>query len=223
MAAAVEPRWRQATFIQDVRSRVSASQLTRFQKMYTEPFFVINVDPVVPAPVRMRLTVSGSQQATYVVTLQSTGLFKCSCKDAIMTCRRNGCVCKHVCFVLYRVLRHEGLDFFDNLQLTPDEVGSIASRASQIQIQEVDRSNPPHVAPRPDQLHFDFCHSKRPHQIEAGDDCPICFDALLGSDVMRFCPECGNGVHQTCIVKWMEHRSTCVYCRSKLWSNYRGD
>ena len=51
------------------------------------------------------------------------------------------------------------------------------------------------------------------------DECPICFDAFTGANNL-FCQTCGNVVHEKCIIKWLETRKDCIYCRSTVWANY---
>jgi hypothetical protein len=76
----------------------------------------------------------------------------------------------------------------------------------------------------------DFMTSTKP--MADTDECPMCYDSLLNpaeaastAAVVRYCPECKNGVHRACILKWFEHapRRTCVCCRSAVWVNYNDE
>lgn len=115
--------WRQPAFLQDAARCASVPQMSRLKKMYHEPFFLIDATTrTTGAPgtsvasvsvtssssscSQVRFSVSGSAATVYTVVLKSSnGHMTCSCKDAILTCRRVRCACKHVCFVAFRVLR----------------------------------------------------------------------------------------------------------------------
>lgn len=243
--------WRQQAFVQAVSRKVSAAQFARFKKMYHEPFFMLSASSATDSGSGasgssgsiVRFTVSGSAQATYVLTITRAGEVRCSCKDAIMNCRRIGCVCKHACFVLYRVLKRESLALFDDgLRLSASEMDAIAAEVASgrmLQMQEQEASagsridiealcvrmargarvdNTTHATNPPD-----FMTVARPPG--EGADCPVCYDVLGGDGGgVRGCPDCGNAVHRDCIVKWIRNapRATCVYCRSGVWARYDG-
>ena len=65
-------RWREPTFIAEVKSRVSTDQFTRFSKMYHEPFFLLDCH-------NPTFKVSGSTKSEYFVTVQPNGSMKCTC------------------------------------------------------------------------------------------------------------------------------------------------
>ncbi len=230
--------WRDPEFLARVASTVSPPQLARFKKIYTEPFFLMN------ASIRdngvMRFAVSGSTATQYVLELSpETGRMRCSCKDACMNCHRLGYACKHVCFVLYRVLRlDDDLAFFrDELTVSEAHRAAIAQRIqtganellhppATITPDEVDRmcdhlaavrSTGPTIRRRT----HSFLEVARP-PTEA-DECPVCYDLLLrhGAE-LRGCPDCGNAIHKLCVDRWLAcaARRSCVYCRSTVWSAY---
>jgi hypothetical protein len=239
--AAAAAVWRQPAFIRLVGETVSDPQLSRFKKIYHEPFFVLSVRGASGASAAT-FKISGSTRTAYVVDIAANGTTRCSCMDAVMHCRNNDCVCKHVCFVLYRVLRLVRVDFFDDLVLAPEEVGAIAGSVAMRRAAGGEEFREPTApAMRPDQVDA-MCHGdgrKRPRPQEAGtsaahdftavrrppepnDECPVCYDALYARDDLRGCPSCGNGVHRACVVRWLENspRATCVYCRSPAWGAY---
>lgn len=97
--------WRDPEFIASVRSMVSRPQFDRFKRMFHQPFYVLSgsVDEA-----QMRFAVSGSERNEYTLhVVRSTGRVTCDCRDATGHCRRLGAICKHACFLLYRVLRHD--------------------------------------------------------------------------------------------------------------------
>ena len=138
--------WRSRAFLAEVAAAVSPAQLSRFKKIYHEPFFVLSarVSPspdwvgvaagdgqaVATAAGTVRFGVSGSARAVYTVALAPDGACACTCMDAAINCRRARCVCKHVCFVLYRVLRLQGTAFFMNANRLPE--GLVADTAASV-------------------------------------------------------------------------------------------
>lgn len=222
-------RWREPAFIADVKSRVSKDQFGRFQKMYHEPFFLLGEAEQSGDRV---FKVSGSTQTEYAVAVKSDGGFKCSCMDASVNCRKKNCVCKHVCFMVYRVFRFDRIDFLQTHKLTEDEIARVAefgvtdalSRPAETVFTHRDIDSLCAImgnvgiganAITRMRNEIDFTLVKR--RPEPGSDCPVCFDELLrhGSDSivavsecvrvvgLLGCPSCGNGVHELCARRWL--------------------
>lgn len=205
--------------------------------MYHEPFFVIDVVMTGTASVGtiIKFLVSGSTQTNYVVSITSGGEVTCSCKDAMIHCRRDRCVCKHACFVVFRVMRIETLGLLETLRLRPAEVRAISigvvtngmhweSRypehvLSSAEVSDICSRN---EEPRAVDLTKQFAIVLR--MPEKGDECPICYDLLegVGQEEMRGCPDCGRGIHAKCVNRWIANsaRATCVFCRSSVWEQY---
>ena len=166
-------------------------------------------------------TICGSTRHIYQVKLRETGTISCDCPDMKIHCKKQACVCKHVCFVIMKVLR-----------LSQNSVSTICST-------EVFTTA------------FNFCETGSKHDLSITNDsiinayrkvqkgttlfdinedsrmsdaeCPICFDAIAESDsaACKSCPDCKNVVHKVCIEKWMQFgKINCVYCRSTTWSTY---
>lgn len=228
MDAPAAPRWRQPAFVDAVRRSVSAAQFARFEKVAYEPFFMLASAAGADA---LRFEVSGSTRARYLLTVaRATGEVRCTCKDALINCRRLGCVCKHACFVAYRVMKLEGLGLLRDLRLAPAEVEAVAAEVARGAAQREQRrqladaealaerlggvtiSARAPSAPRPQQQRgvppaapaapaCDFRAVARPP--EPGDECPVCYDALVaGAPDLRGCPDCGKALHRACAAKW---------------------
>ena len=204
-------RWREPAFVADVKSRVSKDQFTRFQKMYHEPFFLLGgeeaSESVEGTPSSSRRTagsqdrvfrVSGSTASEYNVFVKPDGSFRCSCMDANVNCKKKNCVCKHVCFIFYRVFKFDRIGFFETHKLTADELARVAHfnstealtrpadtvfTASDIDslcagIGSVSIGTSTGSSTRLNKP--DFTVIKRVPEID--DDCPVCYDALLKDD-----------------------------------------
>lgn len=233
-------------FRQDAFRRLAVSspeQLRRLNRVFSEQFFLLSTDTTPPEGDDMALArflvSSSSGSSSYEVVLRRSGFFHCSCPDARGHCVRHMCVCKHVCFLLVRVLRRLDVGFFDGaprFRLSSDaiedvqrkcrdiashaEAGAIASRVS----------GDCAAAPRGHATDLLFGAPRR--EPEAGvDECPVCYEALvsLGGDeahprgALVGCPACGNGVHAACMVRWLAHAPvpSCVYCRDTVWRSWR--
>lgn len=115
--------------------------------------------------------------------------------------RRLGIVCKHISFIVCKVigLRHT-LNFFGEHKLSMAAVEACKSALG----------NACSFG-----LNSEFKSSSR--ELDKTDACPICYDEY-GDQAVLSCPDCGNYVHEDCIMVWLERKKTCVYCRSESWS-----
>jgi hypothetical protein len=217
------PRWRDPQFMRSVRDRTHAWQFSRFAKMYSEPFILtrVNVSGSVSMGTSIVFHVSDSTQAPYLVKVTSAGTLTCSCRDASINCRRLGCVCKHACFIVFRVLQIEDETFFDRLRLTEAQLSSAAFRAITGSFQCI------RVAPldsSPSTLALTTSTTTTPRfDIVTREltECPVCYDNMSVGSILG-CPSCGNGVHRRCMDRWLStvQHATCVHCRSRVWDQY---
>ena len=130
MAQPNAPAWRSGEFMTMARRVVSARQFDRFKRMYSQPFFVLAGEV---RPAEMVFTVSGSERDAYILRLvRSTGRISCSCRDACVNGARLGCICKHACFLLYRVLRLGDVRPMTTRSLSAELFDSLVARATQV-------------------------------------------------------------------------------------------
>ena len=201
----------------------STAQLKRIYKIYNEPFYVISSGA---ADTVATFEISGSKRAVYrIVVNTATRKITCNCPDSYLNCSRLRCHCKHACFLVFRVFRGVSVDpdgFFTNLQLTRQEVDAIVTRMvtndfDRMQVTQVTQDT--QVKNKGD-ARRDF--EKVLRVPSADDECPVCYCLLLWSKKSLLgCPDCGNGIHQDCAQRWMQHAEvpTCVYCRSTVWKD----
>ena len=209
---------------------MSPGQRARAEKVYTEPFFLTS-RPSDPSAACLKFDVSGSKADVYVVSLvrsppvgRDEGAFTCTCMDARLGCRRLGCVCKHVCFVVLRVLRRP--DFFGVGSLAG--VAEIFARFESLATEDTLRPLPrPHdpSAPSGSGSGGNAAFETVARPPDPGDDCPVCYDTLApftGKKLLG-CPECGRGIHEACARRWLAVAAckTCVYCRSPVWRAFK--
>lgn len=130
--------WRDPEFIASVRSIVSRPQFDRFKRMFSQPFYVLSgsVDES-----QMRFAISGSERNEYILRIvRSTGSLSCDCRDATGNCHRLGVVCKHMCFLLYRVLRHDDAFAMQTLRLGASAFDALLPRARRVVDRTGDRT-----------------------------------------------------------------------------------
>jgi hypothetical protein len=150
--------------------------------------------------------------------------FECSCKDYKLHANKQKKVCKHICFIVCKFARIMDPHFFETKMLTREQFEHIVQSA---RLLESDRS----VFQK--QETFSDCFMDLSGSVISKftilikpimetDTCPICFDNF-GSDQSLFvnCPDCHNVIHKQCINVWLEKKSTCVFCRSDVWTKYK--
>ncbi|XP_054788735.1 uncharacterized protein LOC129294411 [Prosopis cineraria] len=147
----------------------------------------------------------GATANVYTVTLSS--LPSCSCPDRTSPC-------KHILFVLIRVLglppdhfslrrrtiRPSQLRRLLDLPTLPDALAGASLRQ------------------RFHQLFFSERQEPRV-EVEDGTSCPICLEEIGKDDEVVACGTCRNPIHDECLVKWKRSRgrrmTSCVICRAR--------
>ncbi|KAH7657649.1 Mitogen-activated protein kinase kinase kinase protein [Dioscorea alata] len=160
----------------------------------------------------------GATGNVYTVTLTATP--SCTCPDRTIPC-------KHILFVLLRVLR---LPFDDvclrrrvlrpchltRLLAIPTSAATLAGPRARERFHQL-YSTPAGIL----NMHT------RPRPLEEGTLCPICLEPMSDDDdggALVTCRTCGNSLHGECLAKWRRSRgrraATCVVCRSR-WQEQR--
>lgn len=228
MSSASQPR---SISSADILQNSSPQQAKRYEKIYVEPFYVISKDFVNTAEKIATFKISGSMRDVYTVDLFRNGKTSCSCIDSSIHCRKHGCVCKHVCFVAYRVFRLADASIVRDLAFSPANVAAVVDKLA---------------ADMFDASLFTRAEEEKDDEEEGGgcargccfacyrkpapeDECPVCYCVLLDGEKKKNdrqrellgCPSCGNAIHRECIERWIANAPmpTCVYCRSTVWKN----
>ena len=220
---------------QQARRVLSSQQCKRFEKIYVDPFYVVSSE--LDESALPRFAISGSTQNVYRLSLGRNGRFTCSCPDAYMNCERLHCICKHACFVIFRVFRMahvlgsgsgSGSSSSRNVDICTLSSRDVDAMVARVVLDDFDRL---HVSSSSSSssttVKADFEIIRRPPAPD--DECPVCYSLLLQpTAVARFeplvgCPDCGNSIHRECARRWMVHAvvPSCVFCRSKVWKEFR--
>jgi len=226
---------------------MNADQATRFQKVSSENFYLLNLEK--NANDNLVLDVSGSTANLYQTTIypKSRTVF-CSCPDARSGAKARGCVCKHVCFILSRVFKIPLpdliSDFFRNhLVLTDKLMEVILTRYAVLEsaslkhqefvneaflekFQELKLNASASTAAATKSntpSHISKYAVKKELDAEEELECMICYD-IMQKDNSIECPLCHNLVHKGCMEKWLKSgKKNCIYCRSDVWKDYNKD
>ena len=147
------------------------------------------------------------ENKTRKVAISSFDEVSCSCIDFRIRCKKLKISCKHILYVLDRIMKLD-MSVVKNLKIKQkDQFYSVFNRIKRKFVAE------------PDPM---FKINENKH-IEEDEVCPICYTEF-GPDKENIdalqCPDCSNLVHRDCMKFWLENavRKTCVYCRSSKWS-----
>jgi hypothetical protein len=150
--------------------------------------------------------VMGASGMPYNIKIRQGSFISCSCPDH----DKNHKLCKHLLFVLIRVLKESRLtvqnDYFVKGIFATTQ--STFDKCIQYSIDVSVNVDMPLL-------------SGMVQQRDTTDEsCPICFEDFVKSEDLVYCKtSCGKSVHTDCFVKWAKVRTaTCVYCRSNwVW------
>ena len=123
----------------------------------------------------------------------------CNCFDWRIRCRNFMIPCRHVFYVLKRILGYELYDYYDNRIMDKELFEKL------VRDKLINR----------DQF--------RGEQRQGVNDkvCPVCFSDFQGCPIARTveCPDCTNVTHLDCANVWLEHsaRKACAICFSDNW------
>ena len=162
-----------------------------------------------------KFNVCGTTGNVYTVSIKETPI--CTCPDHMVRRRR----CKHIYFVLLRVLKVKYTMMFDD-DNSIDEDQEVYSQG------ELERmfNNCPRIVQnimvneqakrKYNQIKNNMSMSKHKEKREQ-ETCPVCLDDMDEDDELDYCKfHCGNPIHIDCFKMWCRQRGThrCVYCNN---------
>ena len=122
----------------------------------------------------------------------------CNCMDWRVRCRNQMIPCKHIYYILHRILGYELFDYFDNQIMKPEMFEQLVNAK--------------------------LAAKRRTHMDDGGledKECPICFTDFKGYDakLVKKCPECRCCAHEDCAKMWVLHsvKKACAICGSANW------
>lgn len=230
---------------------MNASQSKRYNKLSSEPFYLLNKKY---EDDKYIFDMSGSKQDIYTVVIYSEssndpGQIACNCPDMNSWAKKQHVVCKHCCFILFKVIKcfnktkdkvylnskHSIIktDFFDKLWLNQQELDFIKQLFDKITLINTEYTDSKLIEKYNKLVNdvdtgkviLSFEGKNNTKVIESDDECPICSCTLLENDdtidTLLSCPICHAYIHKECMDIWIKHgHDTCVYCRSDIWKRY---
>ncbi len=153
--------------------------------------------------------IMGNSGTAYGISMIENGNIHCTCPDHNI----NGNLCKHLLFVLIRVLGFNKDSVFTDYYIPVHEEQNEEFKISPLTVERCIRY----------MEHREILQTKEgKRDVNKEDPCPICLEDL-GDEPLLWCKtQCGNSVHRSCFMKWCEKKSrgqaTCVLCRAQwIW------
>nr|UUT39813.1 MEL [Nicotiana benthamiana] len=157
----------------------------------------------------------GATGNVYIVNLSTTP--SCSCPDRTTPC-------KHILFVLIRVL---GVSIDDTCLLRRTLRPCELQRFLSLPISTESLAKP-NVRERFHETFFKERPKSSPLRIEIEDGvtCPVCLEEMNKGERVAACRKCRNPLHEECLMQWKRsnrRRSiSCVICRAR-WRDMRAE
>lgn len=155
-----------------------------------------------------------SREKYTIVFNKSQANFTCNCKDFTFRAKSRDIVCKHITFIICKVLGIYDHTFFETKKLSSDYQKRMARIIGSSGLWNNNSISVKH-------LNSEF-NKNTVRKLNTEDPCPICCDTF-GSGETISCPSCHQFVHKSCMDIWLKQSDKCVYCRSENWSNYIKD
>ena len=174
----------------------------RIQRALSERIYIIGFSVDTDVGI-IRFHVHGSQTKQYIVRLAIDNTITCTCWDFIQ--RGNKHPCKHILYIIMRVLRFTAIDLhLDRWEFNSGVVDAIlyaTASCLEVEIQEESSAAPAEV-----------------ENLRADTLCVICFsDFEAGSsEELAKCHQCKHVLHSSCLQIWLQHRRTCPFCRAVI-------
>ncbi|KAG1330109.1 mitogen-activated protein kinase kinase kinase 1 [Cocos nucifera] len=149
----------------------------------------------------------GATGNVYIVTLASTS--SCTCPDRSVPC-------KHILFVLLRVLRLSvGDACIWRRTLRPWQLARLLGTPTAPDVLAGSRAR--------ERFHRLFSVNSDVGRTRAREDddavCPICLEEMGGGGRLVTCSTCGNSLHGECLLGWRRSQgrngTSCVVCRAR--------
>ncbi len=207
------------------------SQLKRYDKIKNEKFFLLQSTDNTQL---LSFILTGSTGNIYQIDIDKSDCkISCNCPDhSIHLQKKPELVCKHCCFILFKVLNMYKFDhgkiinictkqtsnFFNDYIFNDTELQiidiiyhfmkNINTDNDFIKKELIDKYN--------NYKSTDYSFYETPIKFNKEDNCPICFDKFGMKEKIN-CPTCNNCIHLECIRKWLSFKKSCPYCRSKTF------
>jgi len=200
----------------------SYQQQSRINRLNDERHYLLDV---YNSDTKRVYAISGSTGKVYYINLDPDGESKsykisCDCPDMSSWALKYGCLCKHCCFFLIKVLQLANLADVIRTHKIQGELPVIEQQRLNECSDDVCRER--YLIRKSSQSDDDNAFTKIYKDLRE-EVCPICFEQLIITDQcepLLSCPSCCNSIHSECMKRWLKTHKTCVFCRSIEWENY---
>ena len=199
----------------------TGQQILRLEKLNIDDFYLLNK---FEEDNKLNFDICGSTKNIYKVKLYfGSKMIYCDCPDSKSWAKKYGVICKHSCFVLFKILKlninkdvylrtlifsEEQIVYLKNtfrkfnmLNYNEDFINPYYSEKFKI-IEKNKITNNNDINPRESEENF----------------CAICYDEfenISDKDSNRQCKVCMKILHKKCLNKWISMgNQNCPYCRS---------
>jgi hypothetical protein len=105
-------------FLEEMRKSISYNQYKRFVKVIQEDFYLLETEVE-----DLLFKICGSTKNVYTIAFdKSEHTFKCNCPDMSSHCLAHNCLCKHIVFVLLRVLKYSDTTVYKDLKWNEEKM-----------------------------------------------------------------------------------------------------
>jgi hypothetical protein len=214
--------WRNNDFILNMKRNLSNEQYKRFYKILNEQFYVLEI-----LAEELKFKISGSTQNVYSISIDKTlCTFSCDCPDAKSHCINKKCLCKHIVFVLVRVLKYYDIDVYKELKFDEEKFLPFLEKIKTSYVEDLSLTNLSLNKKYKLKINNDNIENSidkfSAYPFEEDYECSICYDLLNIQQELLGCPTCKQSFHKDCFNKWLQSSNykNCVYCRSNIWKEY---
>ena len=156
---------------------------------------------------RKQIKMCYSRENYNVIFNKTNGKFSCNCNDYVFRSKSKNIVCKHISFLICKVLKIWDHNYLKT-KITNLDIYSLINNSTIWNNDNVSIKF----------LNEKFKHSTK--QFHKDDICPICYDNFNQTQVVN-CPDCNNYLHSNCVQIWLMYSNKCCWCRSEIWEDFR--
>lgn len=169
--------------------------MNRKERGITQKLFLINTNK--KSNTQCLFNIMGLTGNIYLVDICNNPT--CTCPDF----KKRKLTCKHIYFVLLRVLKLSNINTFTDQELINILSNINIDNTICVDKQIMDKYN------------------KLPTKKDDEESCPICLEDINNGEDIEFCKSvCGKCVHKLCFDLWCtKNPPKCVYCRAD-WNGY---
>ncbi len=146
------------------------------------------------------------------------GTFWCSCADHKFNSGKKNIVCKHICFIVCKVLKITQTYFFEPVvkRLSDEHLEQLLARFADNSDMWKDKQ----YVRKSD---FITINDFKIFPDPIADTCTFCYDEMTNADknVACACPICKHCFHEECMEVWLESHDKCSFCSNNFWTYYK--